>query len=51
MGQAEERNRLDLVGFCPQDLVMTAGGDRFSAGRLFFLLKNRNGKCSGNFKK
>ena len=27
MGQAEERNRLDLVGFRPQDLRMTAGGD------------------------
>ena len=27
MGQVEERDRLDLVEFRPQDLRMTAGGD------------------------
>ena len=25
--KTEERNRMDLVGFRPQDLRMTAGGD------------------------
>lgn len=27
LGKAEERNRMDLVGFRPEDLRMTAGGD------------------------
>ncbi len=39
MGQAEEWNRMDLVGFCPQDLRMTAGGDMFLYQPLFFCLK------------
>ena len=26
VGQAEERYRMDLVGFRPQDLIVTAGG-------------------------
>ena len=36
MGKIEEWNRMDFIGFRPQDLKMTAGGDMFSAGRLFF---------------
>ncbi len=27
LGQTEEWYRMDLVGFCPEDLRMTAGGD------------------------
>ena len=33
----EERNRMDLVGFCPQDLRMTAGGDMFLCQPFFYL--------------
>ena len=38
--KTEERNRMDLVGFRPQDLRMTAGGlTEFSAGRSFLFQK------------
>ena len=40
MGQAEERNWMDLVGFHPQDLSMTAGGDVFLCRPSFLFQKS-----------
>ena len=42
MGQIEERNRMDIIGFLPQDLRMTAGGDVFLCWPLFFLFSLDN---------